>query len=187
VRLIFFERPSDCDTCGPVRSMLEGLAQSSEAVRLETVNVALEHRKATRYHVDRVPAVVVSASGSERMRFYGAPLGNELDAFVQAIRMASTGDSGLSQSSRARLKALSAPLRLQVFFTPSCGQCPRMVELACRLAVESPHVTMTAIDATEYPDLVRRYNVNGVPKTVVNDTVEILGAVTEEELVSAIC
>ena len=36
--------------------------------------------------------------------------------------------------------------------------------------------------ATEYP-LVRRFNVNGVPKTVIKDSAELLGAVTEEELV----
>ena len=37
-----------------------------------------------------------------------------------------------------------------------------MVNLANQLAIESPQITATAIDATEYPDLVRRYNVNGV-------------------------
>jgi predicted DsbA family dithiol-disulfide isomerase len=48
-------------------------------------------------------------------------------------------------------------------------------------------VSATAIDATEFPDLVRRYNVNGVPKTIINDSVEIMGAAPEEELVTAIC
>lgn len=36
------------------------------------------------------------------------------------------------------------------------------------------------VDATELPDLVRRYRANGVPKTVANDRVEILGAQPEE-------
>jgi predicted DsbA family dithiol-disulfide isomerase len=61
-----------------------------------------------------------------------------------------------------------------------------MVNLANQLAIESPHITATAIDATEYPDLVSRYNVNGVPKTVINDTIEIMGAATEAELVDAV-
>jgi predicted DsbA family dithiol-disulfide isomerase len=51
--------------------------------------------------------------------------------------------------------------------------------------VESPLISTTAVDATEFPDLVRRYNVNGVPKTIINNSVEILGAVSEDELVSA--
>ena len=35
------------------------------------------------------------------------------------------------------------------------------------------------IEATEFPDLVQRYQVTGVPKTVVDDRVEILGAQPE--------
>ena len=40
--------------------------------------------------------------------------------------------------------------------------------------------------ATEFPDLVREHQVTGVPKIVVNRTVEILGPVEEEELVRRI-
>ena len=39
------------------------------------------------------------------------------------------------------------------------------------------------MEASEYPDLVRKYRVSGVPKTVVNDTVEILGARDESTFV----
>ena len=44
------------------------------------------------------------------------------------------------------------------------------------MAFASPRITATAVEATEFPDLARRYQVSGVPKTIVNDTVEILGA-----------
>ena len=48
------------------------------------------------------------------------------------------------------------------------------------MALSSPHITAYAVEATEFPDLARRYQVNGVPKTVVNDTVEIMGALPED-------
>jgi hypothetical protein len=51
------------------------------------------------------------------------------------------------------------------------------------MAVESGHVTSFIIEASEYPDLVRKYQVSGVPKTVVNGTVDILGARPEEDFV----
>ena len=41
-----------------------------------------------------------------------------------------------------------------------------------------------AVEATEFPDLARRYRVTGVPKTVVNDAVEILGGLPQDEFVS---
>ena len=51
------------------------------------------------------------------------------------------------------------------------------------MAVESPKVTSVIVEASESPDLVRKYQVSGVPKTVVNETVEILGAQPEEDFV----
>jgi hypothetical protein len=51
------------------------------------------------------------------------------------------------------------------------------------MAVASALVTSVIVEASEYPDLVRRYRVSGVPKTVVNDTVEILGARDEQTFV----
>jgi hypothetical protein len=53
------------------------------------------------------------------------------------------------------------------------------------MAVESDLVTATAVSALEFPDLVRQYRVTGVPKTVVNGTVEILGVLSEDEFISA--
>lgn len=38
----------------------------------------------------------------------------------------------------------------------------------------------------EYPDLVRRFRVNGVPKTVINERADILGAVPEGEFVATV-
>ena len=53
------------------------------------------------------------------------------------------------------------------------------------MAVASSRVTSFIVEASEYPDLVRKYRVSGVPKTIVNETVEILGARPEEEFVRA--
>ena len=51
------------------------------------------------------------------------------------------------------------------------------------MAFASPHVTAYAVEATEFPDLVRRYQVTGVPKTVVNEEIEILGALPQDAFV----
>lgn len=51
------------------------------------------------------------------------------------------------------------------------------------MALASPLVTAAAVAAAEYPDLVHQYRVTGVPKTVVNERTEILGAVPETEFV----
>jgi alkyl hydroperoxide reductase subunit AhpF len=105
-------------------------------------------------------------------------------SLVEAVLMAGTGDSGLSDGSRTLVRThVSGPVEIVVFVTPTCPHCPHMVTLAHRLAVESPHVRAVCVDATEFLDRSRRYRVTGVPKTVINDTVEILGAVPEDEFI----
>lgn len=187
VRLVFFEQSIGCEKCAPTRQLLEQLTELSPHVTLETRNLVLDKESAEQYRVDRVPAIVVASAGRDRIRFYGAPFGNELMSLVEAIKVTGTGDTHLSEQSRAQLSTLSEPVRIQIFFTPTCAYCPQMVSLANRLAVQSRLVEATAIDATEYPDLVRRYRVNGVPKTIINDRIEIVGLAPEEELVTAIC
>ena len=51
------------------------------------------------------------------------------------------------------------------------------------MAFANPLITAYAVEATEFPDLARRYNVSGVPKTVVNETIEILGALPQDAFV----
>lgn len=186
VRLVFFEQTIGCDTCGPTRRALEQIARDNPGVTLEVLNLVLDKETAAEHGVDRVPAIIIAAPGCDRIRYYGAPLGNELPTLVEAVSMAATGETALSDDSRARLRSLTTPITLQVFFTPTCVYCPRMISLANQAAIASPFLSTAAIDATEFPDLVRRYNVNGVPKTIVGGTREIMGAVPEEELVSAL-
>jgi predicted DsbA family dithiol-disulfide isomerase len=47
-------------------------------------------------------------------------------------------------------------------------------------------VVADAIEAQEFPELVARYGVQGVPKTVVNGTIEFVGAVPEDDFVAAV-
>ena len=53
------------------------------------------------------------------------------------------------------------------------------------MAYANPNITADAVDAQEFMDLSRRYRVSGVPKTIVNDTIEIMGGIPEAEFVAA--
>jgi predicted DsbA family dithiol-disulfide isomerase len=42
------------------------------------------------------------------------------------------------------------------------------------------------VSAVEYPDMVRQYRITGVPKTIINDRDDIMGAVPEAQFVQAV-
>ena len=191
VGLLFFTQTLDGQACLQTRQILDELPPLSDKITIEEVNFVLDREKVAQYSIDRVPAIAVvdSEHRDSRIRFLGAPAGYEFVSLVQAILLVGGRESELSDANRARLAAVDRPTTMHVFTTPTCPHCPRAVSLAHEMAFASPHVTAYAVEATEFPDLARRYGVNGVPKTVVassagdGDVVEILGALPQDEYV----
>jgi predicted DsbA family dithiol-disulfide isomerase len=54
------------------------------------------------------------------------------------------------------------------------------------MALASPRVRSVSIEAQEFQDLARRYQVSAVPKIVLNDRVEFMGAVPEPVFLEAV-
>ena len=52
--------------------------------------------------------------------------------------------------------------------------------------MESDKITADGVEVTGYPDLARRYRVSSVPKTVVGDTLEFVGAQPEAVLLQQV-
>ncbi len=61
-----------------------------------------------------------------------------------------------------------------------------MARAAHAFAIANPRVRAEVIEASEFPDLSRRYQVMGVPKTVINDSAEFVGGVPDEMFVNAV-
>jgi glutaredoxin-like protein len=124
--------------------------------------------------------------GDRGIKYYGIPSGYEFVTILEAIKMVSSGQSGLSKQTKDFLKGLKQPINLKVFVTPTCPYCPRAVNLAFQMAYESPMVTAEAYEAIEFPHFSNKYGVQGVPRTVINDTIPIEGAAPENMVVDAI-
>jgi alkyl hydroperoxide reductase subunit AhpF len=73
-----------------------------------------------------------------------------------------------------------------VFVTPTCPYCPGAVVLAHRMGYYSPKVKADMIEATEFPHLAMKYNVMGVPRTVINETEFQEGAAPENMIIDKI-
>jgi predicted DsbA family dithiol-disulfide isomerase len=54
------------------------------------------------------------------------------------------------------------------------------------MALASPHVHSSSIEAQEYPQLAASYAVSSVPKIVINDRVAFLGGLPEDAFVDAV-
>ena len=189
VRLLFFTQTFGApDTVTIAKQVLDEIVCLNDHLTLEEVNFVLEQDRARQYGVEQIPTIVLLKGDQDtRIRFLGAPAGYEFMSLIEAVILAGTNDSGLTPDSRALVAAhVTEPLNIQVFVTPTCPHCPRAVTLAHRLAVESPLITASCVEATEFMDLSRKFRVTGVPKTIVNGSIEILGALPEDQFVRTV-
>jgi glutaredoxin-like protein len=189
VTVLFFSQTIGApETVEITRRVLNEVVPLNEHLALEEVSLVLERDRAARFGIEHVPAIVLLRDGDDtRIRFLGAPAGYEFVSLIDALVLAGTDDSGLSANARALVtEYVKAPLDIWVFVTPTCPHCPRAVTLAHRLATENSLIQASCVEATEFLDLSRRFNVTGVPKTIVNESIEILGALPEEQFVRTI-
>ncbi len=187
-KLIVFTQEFECQFCRETRQIAEELADLSDMIDLEVYDFVADEEIAEQYNVDKIPATIVMRGGESPkdygIRYYGIPSGYEFSSLVQNVTMIGSGEHGLSQSTEEWLADLAEPLHMQVFVTPTCPYCPRAVVLAHQMAMASDLVTADMVEATEFPELSMKYQVMGVPRTVINETVFQEGAAPEGLILS---
>jgi len=119
VRLVNFTQELASQYCHETERLLQELKALSDTISLEVYNFQLDKAKVTQYQVDKIPATIVEGSKDFGIRFYGIPLGYEFAAFLAAIRDVSRGATDLKPETRAAIAAISQPVHLQVFSTPT--------------------------------------------------------------------
>ncbi len=189
VKLLMFTQTIECQFCAETRQIVEEIAGLSDLITAVIYNFVTDKAVAELYGVDKIPAIAIlgQQDGEEKdygIRFYGIPSGYEFTTIIEDVIDVSLGESGLKPKTKEAVAALTEPVHLQVFVTPTCPYCTQAVRLAHKLALESDLIRADMIEAIEFPHLASKYHVHGVPRTVINDRVHQEGAVPEPLLLA---
>jgi glutaredoxin-like protein len=134
-----------------------------------------------------VPTLTIGAPGEEaRIAFQGLPSGYEFSTLLDAIERFSSKGGSLAPDLTERLSKLDTDVEVMVFVTPTCPYCPGAASMANRMALTSPRVRSVVVEANEFADLSRRFQVEGVPRTVVNRSGSFVGALPETMFVESV-
>jgi glutaredoxin-like protein len=186
VHLILFTQTLECMYCRENKQLMEDVAGLSDLVDVTVYNFVTDADKAQEYGVDKIPATVIVGEEDYGIRFYGIPAGYEFTTLIHTIRMIGAAGSQLDEQTRAALDALTEPVHLQVFVTPTCPYCPQAVALGFEMAYASPNVRADGVESSEFPHLAVKYQVAGVPRTVINETTHLEGAAPPDMLLEKI-
>jgi len=170
----------ECLFCKETKQLLEEVSALSDKIELEVYDFVADKEKAQEHGIDKIPGIAISGEKNYGIRFFGIPSGYEYTSLLEAIIDVSRGKTDLSQKTKDTLHSLDKNIHIQVFVTPTCPYCSIAVRMAHQFALESSFVKADMIESTEFPHLAQKYNIFGVPKTVINETITIEGAVPEE-------
>jgi len=188
VKIILFIQNFECQYCSETKELLTELMAVSDKVELEIKNFYKDKNEVAKYKVDKIPAtVILDSEGTDfGIKYYGIPSGYEFSSLLEDIIMLGSSQTQLSESVAEKIKAIEHPVHLQVFVTPTCPYCPRAVLTAHKFAYLNKNIKADMVEATEFPHLSNKYNVRGVPRTIINEDDFIEGLVLEEAVLEKI-
>ena len=180
VKLIMFTQEMECRYCSETRQLAQEITTLSDRITVDVFDFVADVQKAQEYGIDKIPAIAVIGKIDHGVRIFGIPYGYELQTLIEAITNVSRGTTNLSDRTKEIIKDIKTPVHIQVFVTLTCPHCPTAAAIAHKLAVQSDMIRADVIDAQEFPALAQKYSVIGVPKIVINETVEFTGAFNED-------
>ena len=174
----------NCMACEGTYELLKTLESLSNG-KLEIQEISIEENKdeANKFKVTKIPATLfVDENDKEIIRYLAHPTGSEFVPFLNSIQYFSGLRPYYADQILTHLKKINKS-KMKIFITPTCPYCPATVPVLTLFAIVSKgKITAEVIDVNMNPDLGLKYQVQGVPHTVVNEKEHIYGMFTPQDL-----
>lgn len=180
VKIIIFTQEHECKFCFDTRNLVEEIGALNTKISVQVYDFVANSDKAKEYNINKIPALAILGTKDYGVRIYGIPYGYELSTLIEAIVNVSKGKTDLSTKTKSILAEVKKPVHIQVFVSLTCPHCPVAAAVAHKLAIESDLVKADVIDSGEFPELAQKYAVMGVPKIIINEKIEFVGAFNED-------
>ena len=186
VKFVIFTQAFECPNCQTNRQLLEEVAALSDKISVEVYDFVKDAEQVQAYGIDKIPALAILGEQDYGLRFYGVPSGYEFTTLIHIVRLVGGAASQLDDKLQAELRSLAVPVHMQVFVTPTCPFCPTAAAVAYEMAYVSPMIRTDVIESTEFKFLSVKYQIAGVPRTIINETTTVEGAASPESIWSTI-
>jgi len=179
IPLILFAAPGKNDVFSDAsRQIIRAFRELSPKIDLKEFD--LNHKEAKKRDIEYSPTLLI-APDHYKIKWYGAPLGEEARTFTEAIMMIGYGETNLGNEGRKILKGIEGKRDVKVFVSPTCPYCPQQAVNALKAAVERPDIiSLEIIDIQANQELAVKYGAQSVPQVFANEKLIAMGAQPEE-------
>jgi glutaredoxin-like protein len=170
-----------CEATYELLKMLEDL--SNGKLKIEEISIEENQELAKRFNVNKIPAILfVDEDDREIIRYLAHPTGSEFVPFLNSIQYFSGVRPYYADQILIHLKKIEKS-NMKIFITPTCPYCPATVPVLTLFALVSKgKISAEVIDVNLNPDIGMKYQVQGVPMTVINEKEIIHGMFTPQDL-----
>ena len=182
VKVLFFTSKKGCQYCKETEQLLKEISSqsSNNNLKIEVLDVDHNREIARELKIDATPATVILSNNGTKLYYFGMPAGYQLKCLIEDIVDASEASTDLANEVKEKIRKIDCPVDVKVFVTPACPYSPIVVRAAHRFAIENPKIRAQMIESLEFNDLNLKYGVMGVPKTIINDTIEFSGTLNDD-------
>ncbi len=166
------------------RQVVQAFQNLSSKIKFQ--ELTLDHELARKWKVESHPTLLL-APERYRIRWLGAPLGEEGRSFLEAVILLGLGDSRLNEQSRQIVQKIDEPRNVKIFVSPTCPYCPQQVVNGIKAVIEKPeYISLEIIDIQARQDLAEKYSAHSVPQAYANEKLIGQGAQQEELFMSSL-
>jgi len=157
-----------------LRELLQEITELSDKVRLDESGTDA-----------RTPSFLVAKEGETRgVRFAAIPLGHEFTSLVLALLWTGGHPPKVEPEVLEQIKDLDTDMKLEVYMSLSCHNCPDVVQAATLMAIYNPKIETTVIDGALNQAEVDARQVMAVPMVYLNDQMFGSGRMGLEEILT---
>jgi len=173
-----------CMACEGTYELLKTLENVSNGkLEIEEISTEENEEKTKKFNITKIPAILfVDENDNEIIRYLAHPTGSEFVPFLNSIQYFSGVRPYYADQIITHLKKISKS-KMKIFITPTCPYCPATVPVLTLFAIVSKgKISAEIIDVNLNPDIGMKYQVQGVPHTVINEKDHIYGMFTPQDL-----
>jgi len=173
-----------CMACEGTYNLMKTLEEYSLGkLIIDEYSINENAEMAKKYSIVRIPAILfVNEDDKEIIRYSAHPTGTEFVPFLNSIQYFSGVRPYYADQIITHLKKISKS-DIKIFITQACPYCPATVPVLTLFAIVSKgKISAEIIDVDLNPDIAMKYQVQGVPHTIINEKDHIYGMFSPQDL-----
>jgi glutaredoxin-like protein len=173
-----------CMACDSTFNLLTALAEHSDGkLEIEEYSTEENHEIAEKFKIVRIPTILfLDKEENEVIRYTAEPSGAELVPFIKTLQDFSGAVSFYKDTIMTNLKKIGKS-DIKLFITHTCPYCPTVVPIVNLFATLSDgKIKSEIIDINANQDIAMKYQIQGVPHTMINEKEHLYGMFSPQDL-----